>query len=315
MEPARKVGGSAVGYEYGNARVASRRGRLLDRDMLTHLAESATMAAVAAQLERSDDWAPILRQASALGDPATVLDAAIELHRSARWGALPSWYEGRPRRLVEALVLPLDAERVIAVQRRRRGGEPLDEIASSVIPGALLGARDLARVARAAGPAASLEPLVLRAVLSAADAVELAAAETAGRSTADLESMLLAAVERSRRARAGGRGSDAAAVRQMLERSADEIDAVVVELDEGGPTVATLLQRSTRLARLDALAALGRRDPLGIGAVAGYLAAVEVQAIRLRAVVARVRSAWTFEDAAPYLAATAERTAWPVSSS
>jgi len=304
-----------VGYEYGNARVAGLRGRLLDRNALVRLGESATMSAVVAQLERSDDWALSLRQAAALGDPATALDTAIELHRSGRWGALPHWYEGQPRRLVEALVLPLDAERVVALLRRRRGSEPTDEIASSVIPGALLGAHDLAHVARGVGPAASLKPLVDRGVLASADAVELVAAETAGRSTAELESMLMVAIERSRRARTEGRGANAAAVLQLLEQERDEVEAVIVELDEGGPTVATLLQRSTRLARLDALAALGRRDPLGIGAVAGYLAAVEAQAIRLRATVARVRAAWTVEDTAPYLAAPSERSPWLASSS
>ena len=51
---------------------------------------------------------------------------------------------------------------------------------------------------------------------------------------------------------------------------------------------------------------------LGIGAVIGYVAAVEAQAIRLRAMVARVRARWTAEDAAPYLART-ERPAWLVS--
>jgi hypothetical protein len=152
-------------------------------------------------------------------------------------------------------------------------------------------------------------------VVASTDAVELAVAETAGRSTADLESMLMEAIERARRARTEGRGANAAAVRQMLEQEEDEVEAVIAELDEGGPTVATLLQRSTRLARLDALAALGRRDPLGIGAVAGYLAAVEVQAIRLRATIARVRAAWTVEDAAPYFAAPSERSSWLASSS
>jgi len=114
--------------------------------------------------------------------------------------------------------------------------------------------------------------------------------------------------------RAQGRGGDAEAVRRLLEQEREEGEAVIVELSDEGPTVATLLERSSKLARLDALAALGRRDPRGIGTVAGYLAAVEVQAMRLRAAIARVRSAWTAEDAAPYLS-TAERPAWLASSS
>ena len=118
-----------------------------------------------------------------------------------------------------------------------------------------------------------------------------------------------AAISKSRRARVGGRGQEAAAVRRLLEHEEADHEAVVVELSEAGPTLATILDRTTRLARLDALAALGRRDPLGIGVVAGYIAEVEAQAIRLRAMVARVRARWSAEDAAPYLART-ERPTW-----
>jgi len=303
-----------VGYEYGNARVACMRARLLDRSTLARIGESATVAAVIAQLERLEDWAPILRQTAPLGYGPTVLDTAVELHRSARLAVLPGYYDDRAQRLVEALVLPLDAERAVAVLRRRRSLEPAEDIASSIISGALLGARDLAAMARGAGPAAALRPLVDRGVIDAVDATALVAAEVAGRASDALESMLTAAIDRARRARSDGPGSDAAAVRRLLEHERDEREAVIVELQDGGPTVATILERATRLARLDGLAALGRRDPLGIGVVAGYVAAVEAQAVRLRAMIARVRAGWAAEDTAPYLAAM-ERPAWLASSS
>jgi hypothetical protein len=95
----------------------------------------------------------------------------------------------------------------------------------------------------------------------------------------------------------------------LLELERDAREATMVELTEAGPTLATVLDRTTRLAALDTLSALGRRDPLGIGAVAGYVAAVEAQAIRVRAMIARVRARWSAEDAAPYLARN-ERPAW-----
>jgi len=299
-----------MGFEYGNARVASMRGRLLERADIARLGEAATPSVMVAQLEREDDWAPVLRQVAPLGTDATAaLEAAIEFHRSARWGVLPRYYEGHERRLVEALVMPLDIERMLAVMRRRRGGESGDEIATTAIPGALLDGHSLALVARAQGPAAALRPLVDRGLIERYDAERIAAAETRGTSSADLEAMLRTAMDGARRARVGGGGAEAATVRRLLDHEQADLEAVVVELTEAGPSFATILERTSRLARLDSLAALGRRDPLGIGAVAGYVAAVEAQAIRLRAMVARVRARWSAEDVAPYLAKT-ERSAW-----
>jgi hypothetical protein len=46
-------------------------------------------------------------------------------------------------------------------------------------------------------------------------------------------------------------------------------------------------------ARLEALVRTARRDPLGIGVVAGYVAAVELQAMRVRAALARVVVGWS----------------------
>jgi|GEM_PF-1400719 len=299
-----------MGFDYGNARLASMRGRLLDRSAVARLGESATPSAMVAQLERAEDWAPILHRVAPLGTDATAaLEAAIEFHRSARWGALPRFYEDGHRRLVEALVMPLDTERVLAVMRRRRAGEPADQVAATVIPGALLDAHSLALVARAPGRAAALRPLVDADVLDRGDAKRIASAEIRGLRSGDVEAMLQAAIDRSRLARVGGWGSDAAAVRRFIEHERADREAVVIELSEAGPGLATLLERSTRLARLDGLAALSRRDMLGIGVVAGYVAAVEAQGIRLRAMVARVRARWSAEDTAPYLART-EKPAW-----
>lgn len=299
-----------MGYDYGNARIAAMRGRLLDRAAITRLGDSATTSVMVTQLERSPDWAPILRRVAPLGTEASVeLETAVELHRSARLGALPRFYDGRERRFVEALVLPLDADRAVAVLRRRRAGEAAERIASTAIPGALLDAAALAAMARAAGLAAALRPVWERAVISRADARSIVEAEARGAGSPTVESRLLAAVDRARRERVAGRGEEAAALRRLLEHEQAARDAAVVELGEAGPTLATVVERTTRLARLDALDALGRRDPLGIGAVAGYVAAIEAQAIRLRAMIARVRVHWTAEDAAPYLARN-ERPSW-----
>lgn len=299
-----------MGYDYGNARIAAMRGRLFDRAAIMRLGESATASVMVAQLERAADWAPIMRRVAPLGTDATVaLETAVEYHRSARLGALPRYYDGHHCRFVEALVLPLDAERAVALLRRRRAGEAAEAIASTAVPGALLDASAVAAMARAPGPAAALRPLVDRSIVSRSDAVSIAAAQTRGVASAKVESMLQAAVDRARWERVEVRGSEAAALRRLFEQEGTARKTFVLELAESGPTLATVLERTTRLARLDALSALGRRDPLGVGAVAGYVAAVEAQAIRLRAMIARVRARWTVEDVAPYMAHN-ERPAW-----
>ena len=286
------------------------RGRLLDRAAVSRLGESATPSVMVAQLERAPDWAPIMRRIAPLGaDPSVELETAIEYHRSARLGALPPFYDGRDRHFVEVLVMPLDTERAVGLLRRRRAGEPAESIASTTIPGALLDAAAAAAMARAPATAAFLRPLVERDIISRQAAVEMVAAETRGADSAEVESLLRTAIERARRQRVDVRGGEATALRRLLEHERAAREATVVELTEAGPTLATVMERSTRLAALDALSALGRRDPLGIGAVAGYVAAVEVQAIRLRAMIARVRARWTVDDAAPYLARN-ERPAW-----
>ena len=130
-----------MAYDYGNARIAAMRGRLLDRAVISRLGESATPSVMVAQLDRDPDWAPIMRRIAPLGaDPSVALETAIEYHRSARLGALPPFYDGRDRRFVEVLVMPLDAERAVGLLRRRRAGEPAESIASTTIPGALLDA-------------------------------------------------------------------------------------------------------------------------------------------------------------------------------
>src|SRR5512144_1439041 len=104
-----------------------------------------------AALERFDDWRPILAEVSAFGaPPAQAVDAAIERHRSRRLASLVGWYPEPVRSLVEALVVYLDAERLVAVIRRRRAGEPPDRIGAAVAPGALLDAEAIGSLARAA---------------------------------------------------------------------------------------------------------------------------------------------------------------------
>lgn len=282
--------------DYGLARVAALRGRLLDGPTIGQLRGAATPAAFLRILEGTEDWAPIVRLVGPLGaDPLAAAEAAIERHRSLRIGGLVRWFEPPTRPLVEALVLPLDAERLVALLRVRRSGATAEAIGTLVAPGALLGPAELGELARAA----TLTDLVVRlAVLGLVPAATLAGLIRAGEEAVDpagwaaFEASLAEAVEAGRWAKAGGRSSNAAFVRALLRREAEDRAAVAAELEATGPVAAARLERALVLARLEGLVRRARREPLSIEPVAAYVAAVELQAIRLRAILARLRSGW-----------------------
>jgi hypothetical protein len=199
-------------------------------------------------------------------------------------------------------VLPLDRDRIISIVRRRSAGEMPDSIGATIQGGALLDAAALGPVARAPSLAALVRALERAELILHADAVSIVAVLRAGIGQRELEERLVAAFDASRAEWAAGRGSDARAVRAILVRERQDRDAVQDELMAGGPSAASLVERSVTLARLDELARTGRRDPLGIGSVAGYVASVEAQAIRLRASLARVVAGWGHDLVGAYLA-------------
>lgn len=294
-------------YDYGNARVAALRSRLLDATALRRLADADSAGAFLAGLERLEDWHVVVRETEPLfGEPQAAIEAAIQRHRGARLGALPGWYEGSARRLVEALVLPFDGERVLSIIRRRSGAAAAAEVAASVVGGALLDAATLAELARAASLSALVRALPATGLLSIEDGRELATGIEERRGLRWLETRLTEALDRARDARAIGGGSDARLVQRLLGDERAEREAIALELVEAGPAAAWLAERTSRLARLDRQARLGPRHPLGIGAVAGYVGALEAQAIRLRASLTRIVAAWSHDVAAPYLARTGD---------
>lgn len=294
-------------YDYGNARVAALRSRLLDAAALRKLADADSAGAFLAGLERLEDWHAVVREAEPLfGEPQAAIEAAIERHRSERLGALPGWYDGPARALVEALVLPLDGERVLSIVRRRSGGIPAAEVAASVVRGALLDTTALAGLARAASLSVLVRDMAANGLLSIDDARGLATGIEERRGLRWLEAHLIEALDHARDRRAAGRSADARLVRRLLQEERAEREAVARELTEAGPAAAWLAERTSRLARLDRQARLGPRHPLGVGAVAGYVGALEAQAIRLRASLTRIVAAWSHDAVAPYLARTGD---------
>jgi vacuolar-type H+-ATPase subunit C/Vma6 len=286
-----------MGFDYGNARIAAMRGRLIDGRDVLQLAESADAFAFLSTLERFPDWGPLVRTVAPLGgDPAAAAEAAIERHRGERLGLLPRLYDGRSRQLVEALVMGLDTERVLAVLRLRRAGLAVESIGATIVRGALLDTGMLGQLARAAGPATVIAVIARAGLIEQADQAGLLPAAAADRARPeDFEAALVTACAGARNRRAAGRGRDAALVRWGLERERQDRTAVAQELRENGAVAASLVERTLALTRFDDFAIRGRRDPLGIGAVMGYVAAVEGQAIRLRAALARVGAGWSTE--------------------
>jgi len=77
-------------------------------------------------------------------------------------------------------------------------------------------------------------------------------------------------------------------VQALLAAEAAARDAVAAALTTAGPAAAAVVERALCLSRGAALDRRAHRDPLGIGPVAAYVAAVELAALRLRAVGALV---------------------------
>jgi len=288
-------------YEYGNARVAALRGRLLDATALRRMAEVGSPAEVLAALDRQADWRPILRETAPLvAEPQAAVVTAIERHRSVRLGHLVRWYDGEARRLVEALVMGFDAACVAAILRRRRGGSAAGAIGASIAGGALLDAATLGALGRSV-PGDLGRLLSHSGLVEAGDARTIATGLTAGRDQRWVEDRLMDAVWRARTERAKGRSEGARLVRAILHEERSERSDIEAELEDAGPGSAWLLERTATLDRLDRTARLGPRDPLGVGAVAGYVAALEAQGIRMRASLARVAAGWSPEAIRPFL--------------
>lgn len=289
-------------YDYGNARIAAARSRLVDRDGLRHLQEARTTAAMLAVLERYADWRPVLAEVSSFGaPPAQAIDVAIERHRSHRLAALPGWYPPPERGLVEALVLFLDGERLLAVIRRRRAGEPPDRVGAAVAPGALLDAASIGFLARAPSLPVLLERAVVAGLLAGRDARAVARVADAGGRPDVIESALMSALDAARRARASGTGEDARRARAIIDDELSIRALASTEASEAGMAAAALGERDATLARLDRLVRVGHRDPLGIGTVAAYVAAVEAGSIRLRAILTGIVAGWPADLVGEYL--------------
>jgi hypothetical protein len=312
---------SPGGYDYGNARLAARRAGLPDRALLRRLGQAAGPGELVALLGQQPAWrAFVARAGAADGDARTAAEQLVERWRSNEEGGILAYYDPPVLPLVEALVMPVDLERALEILRRRRAGPLSDETARRLVPGALLAADDLQRLARAPSEAGFVAGLA-RAGLLALDALPALLAMARGSApargaapahgaapardgdarAAEMEGALVRAVHTARLLRARGGGADAAEVRALLAAEAADRAAVAAELATRGPAAAAVLERTLALARWADRVRRAHRDPLGVGPVVAFVAAVELAVVRLRAVIAQVAGGWHEEEAAAYL--------------
>jgi len=353
-----------IGWDYGNARVAALRSHLLDAAALRSLGEAESGDALVARLGAFEEWRPYLATASVTASrSADIAGVAIERHRSGRLSSLLRWYGPPELRLVEAVVMSVDLDRVLAVLRRRRawgtrpatgapdsaaadreaadraaadraaagraaagraaagasghaptdleahgrpraGGESDGYEASPPscgpdgseggrdpwrpMPGALLDAGCLARLTTSPGQGGPFRELARLGLLERGEAAALGDAAERGVPPGELEASLHDAWDRARGTRAVDARDDGELVRAELATERRDRDAVRDVLLDTGAADAAALERQLALERMERLARRARRQPLGIAPVLGYHAALEHQALLLRAMSARL---------------------------
>lgn len=175
----------ARGYNYGNARLRARKGRLLDRDALLALLQSGDLSGLCRALADTvyrEAVESALLQASGL----PCLRHALEQHLVARSAEIRSFYRGEPGRLVDLLFTRYDVDNVRAVLRGLAAQRPPAEIRDSTMPIGDLRPSDLQALARLSNPLEAVDllatwqlplarPLLAqRAATSSVPALELA---------------------------------------------------------------------------------------------------------------------------------------------
>ncbi len=156
------------------------------------------------------------------------------------------------------------------------------------MPGALLDAARLRRLAASTGPGGPFRELARLDLLDRREAARLADAAERGVPPGELEVSLCDAWERARSARAADAGEDGDLVGGELQRERRDRAAVRDALRDTGAADAAALERRLALERMERLARRARRQPLGVAPVLGYHAALEHQALLLRAISARL---------------------------
>ncbi len=211
-------------FPYINARVRAMHGRLLDAAPLDDLVGAPTMGALLQALS-STPYAGDLGEALVRFEGLRAVDEALARNLQRTTRKILRFADGRPRALIEAILLRWDLANLRVIVRGKHGGRPADEVGSALLPAGLLGEavlREMASAQDLAGVAGILEAVghPFAQVLA-----QVAAAQAKKTDLLGSELMLdRAYIERGMRF---ARGSDAgaAALRQVLCAEVDAANA------------------------------------------------------------------------------------------
>lgn len=148
-------------FAYINARVRAMRSRLLDPGRMEELLGVPTFDAFLAGLNNTP-YARELQEALARYRGLQAVDAALARNFSATTQKIRKFGDGKPKALIEALLLRWDLSNLRAVLRGKHTGRSEEEIMASVMPAGLLtevALRELARQPDVPAVAGTLEAL------------------------------------------------------------------------------------------------------------------------------------------------------------
>lgn len=207
-------------FPYINARVRAMRSRLLTPAQMEELLGTPTLPAFLQGLATTP-YGGDLQEALARYRDVRAVDDALARNLQRTTSKILEFADGRPRALIEVLVLRWDLSNLRVIVRGKHAGRPPDEVMGALLPAGTLGEivlREMAGYPDMGPLAGTLETLEHPFAVPMAEGV---AAYAASRDLTALEMRLdRAYVERGMRV-AHGRGGDAAVLREILQ---DEID-------------------------------------------------------------------------------------------
>ncbi|MGQ0571982.1 MAG: V-type ATPase subunit [Armatimonadota bacterium] len=206
-------------FPYINARVRAMRSRLLSAAQLEDLLATPTLAAFLQALA-STPYGGDLQEALVRYEGLRAIDEALARNFQHATQKILKFADGRPRELIEVVLLRWDLENLRAIVRGKHAGRPAEEIIPALLPAGMLREvllKELAAYPDVTGLAGTLEavghPLATAMAQGVADYVE-------AKDLTALELHLDRAYAERGLQQIGRRG-DAAVLREMLEAKID----------------------------------------------------------------------------------------------
>lgn len=211
-------------FPYINARVRAMHGRLLTPAQLDDLLGAPTLPAFLETLA-STRYGGDLQEALTRFEGVRAVDEALARNLQRATRRILGFAEGRPRALIEVVLLRWDLANLRVIVRGKHAGRQADDVAAALLPAGTLGEavlREMVMVPDLAGVAGTLETVghPFSRVMTAA-----AAGYAGDQDLLALELLLdRAYVERGMR-QTRGRGGDATALRSVLRAEIDAANA------------------------------------------------------------------------------------------